>query len=162
MCNKAIFIDIDGTLADYFGRIPVSAVEALSKSRKRGNKIFLCTGRSKAEYNLILDKIEVDGVIGAGGAFIEVDKKVIKENFFSAQEIDYLSSYLNNSRISFYLAGEKYLYVNETMKKKFKIVGRFLPNDKGTLFKDISEVDFMKERIYKVNFIQKKFLLTIY
>ncbi|MEE3426101.1 MAG: DUF952 domain-containing protein, partial [Erysipelotrichaceae bacterium] len=46
---KIIFTDVDGTLYDYNGNLPKSAVEAVQKMRANGHKVYLVTGRSKAE-----------------------------------------------------------------------------------------------------------------
>lgn len=47
--EKVIFIDIDGTLVDYENNLPDSAVEAIQRARKNGHRVYVCTGRSKAE-----------------------------------------------------------------------------------------------------------------
>ena len=47
--SKIIFIDVDGTLTNYENQIPPSAVDAIKAARANGHKIYLCTGRSRAE-----------------------------------------------------------------------------------------------------------------
>jgi hypothetical protein len=51
MNNKGhiIFLDVDGTLVTYEGKIPLSAVVAVQRARGNGHRIYLVTGRSKAE-----------------------------------------------------------------------------------------------------------------
>ena len=49
-CN-VIFIDVDGTLVDYENNLPASAKEAIVKARRNGHRVYICTGRSKAERN---------------------------------------------------------------------------------------------------------------
>ena len=56
--------------------IPESAIEVIQKSRKKGNMIFLCTGRSQAEIGDIMD-IGFDGVIGAAGGYILYKNQLI-------------------------------------------------------------------------------------
>lgn len=54
--EKILFIDVDGTLVDYEKNLPESAVEAIRETRKKGNLVFICTGRSRAEvYQNIWD-----------------------------------------------------------------------------------------------------------
>ena len=54
MNKKVIFIDVDGTLLDYENRLPESASIAIKKARENGHKVYICTGRSKAEvYDFI-------------------------------------------------------------------------------------------------------------
>jgi HAD superfamily hydrolase (TIGR01484 family) len=47
--SKIIFIDVDGTLLDYENKLPQSAVKAIQQARANGHKVYICTGRSKAE-----------------------------------------------------------------------------------------------------------------
>ncbi|MDK2829903.1 MAG: hypothetical protein PWP67_2733 [Clostridium butyricum] len=55
MNNKVIFLDVDGTLCNDEGFVPESAKEAVRSARKNGHKVYLCTGRSKAEiYDFIM------------------------------------------------------------------------------------------------------------
>lgn len=54
--SKIIFIDVDGTLLDYENKLPQSAVTATQQARANGHKVYICTGRSKAEvYDYIWD-----------------------------------------------------------------------------------------------------------
>lgn len=46
---KVIFLDVDGTLCNYEGVIPESAKQAIKQARKNGHKVYICTGRSRAE-----------------------------------------------------------------------------------------------------------------
>lgn len=41
--RKIIFLDVDGTLADYSGHIPQSAVKAVRLARQKGHKVYICT-----------------------------------------------------------------------------------------------------------------------
>ena len=47
--GKIIFLDVDGTLVDYENRLPDSAVTAVRRARENGHRVYICTGRSKAE-----------------------------------------------------------------------------------------------------------------
>lgn len=54
--SKIIFIDVDETLLDYENKLPQSAVKAIQQARANGHKVYICTGRSKAEvYDYIWD-----------------------------------------------------------------------------------------------------------
>lgn len=67
MNKKIIFLDVDGTLVDYENRLPDSAVDAIRKARKNGHRVYICTGRSKAEVYQNLWDIGLDGMIGGNG-----------------------------------------------------------------------------------------------
>ena len=49
MRKKFIFLDGDGTLTDDEKHIPSFAAEAIRKARANGHRVYLCTGRSRAE-----------------------------------------------------------------------------------------------------------------
>ena len=59
MEKKIIFFDVDGTLVSDTGgieHVPESAKRAIALTRAKGNLVYLCTGRSKAEiYDFILE-----------------------------------------------------------------------------------------------------------
>lgn len=67
--EKILFVDVDGTLVDYENNLPDSAVEAIRRARKNGHKVYICTGRSKAEVYQNLWNIGLDGMIGGNGSY---------------------------------------------------------------------------------------------
>ncbi len=75
--RRAVFLDVDGTLVGWDGRIPASTVEAVRGARAAGHAVFVCTGRSRAELWPDLLDIGFDGVIGASGAFVAVGGQVV-------------------------------------------------------------------------------------
>ncbi len=58
MGQRIIFLDVDGTLVDYEGRLPDSA------ARANGHRVYICTGRSRTEVYPFRSQIGLDGVIG--------------------------------------------------------------------------------------------------
>ena len=78
---KLIFLDIDGTLTQPLENTPPdSAVEAIKKTRSKGNKVFLCTGRNPDMLKPLL-QYGFDGVISCAGGYVSVgtgrDEEVI-------------------------------------------------------------------------------------
>ncbi|MBE5959517.1 MAG: HAD family hydrolase [Lachnospiraceae bacterium] len=74
---KLIFLDIDGTLTVAGeNEPPESAIRAIRKTREKGNKVFLCTGRN---YDMLkpLLKYGFDGVVGSSGGYVTVGDKVL-------------------------------------------------------------------------------------
>ena len=66
--SKILLIDIDGTLVDYENCLPASAVGAIRKARANGHKVYLCSGRSKAENKQEIWDIGIDGYIAGNGS----------------------------------------------------------------------------------------------
>ena len=84
--RKIIFLDVDGTLVDYKGRLPESAAAAVRLARQQGHKVYICTGRSRAEvYSEIWD-IGLDGMIGGNGNYVEDSGQVLMHRCLSAGE----------------------------------------------------------------------------
>ena len=59
MERKIIFLDVDGTLVDYEGRLPDSAARAVQQARANGHWVYICTGRSRAD-TIALGDAKVD------------------------------------------------------------------------------------------------------
>ena len=77
MKKKLIFLDIDGTLTSAGSNVPPdSALEAIKKAQKAGNKVFLCSGRNPGMLSPLL-KYEFDGFIACAGGYIAVGDEVI-------------------------------------------------------------------------------------
>ena len=77
MTQKLIFLDIDGTLVAAGTNVPPpSAVEAIRGARKKGHKVFLCTGRNYGMLSPLLP-YGFDGFIGSAGGYIEYGGEVI-------------------------------------------------------------------------------------
>ena len=47
--SKIVFLDVDGTITDYENNVPQSAKDAIKAARANGHRVYMCTGRSKAE-----------------------------------------------------------------------------------------------------------------
>lgn len=85
--GKYLFFDIDGTLIDFSGVIPQSAIDALRKVRQNGHRIFLCTGRSVCQFQKPLEQITFDGVVAASGAYVECDGKEVFHHHMSQEDV---------------------------------------------------------------------------
>ena len=49
MDKKIIFLDIDGTIMTFQGKLPESAKQALMLAKEAGHSLVLCSGRTKSE-----------------------------------------------------------------------------------------------------------------
>lgn len=75
--SQLIFLDVDGTLVNYENHLPDSAIAAIRAARKNGHRVYLSTGRSRAEIYPELWAIGVDGLIGGNGSYVEDDQQVL-------------------------------------------------------------------------------------
>lgn len=85
---KLIFLDIDGTLTVPGENVPPqSALEAIRKAQKAGNKVFLCTGRN---YDMLSPLLVYgfDGVVGSSGGYVTLGEEVLYDCPMTSEERD--------------------------------------------------------------------------
>lgn len=111
--EKVIFIDVDGTLVDYENHLPESAVEAIRKARKNGHRVYICTGRSKAEVYQNIWNIGLDGMIGGNGSYVEDDGKVLMHQLITEDQCRRIVDWLHERKLEFYLESNSGLYASE-------------------------------------------------
>ncbi len=111
--EKVIFIDVDGTLVDYENHLPESAVEAIRKARKNGHRVYICTGRSKAEVYQNIWDIGLDGMIGGNGSYVEDDGKVLMHQLITESQCRRIVDWLHERKLEFYLESNSGLYASE-------------------------------------------------
>ena len=106
MDRKIIFFDVDGTLVDVRPSreyIPESTIKAVQKTRENGNLCILCTGRSKPEiYQYILD-VGFDGIIGAGGGFVEFNNEMLFHKQVSRESINHVVDFFESHDFDYYI-----------------------------------------------------------
>ena len=84
--GKIIFLDVDGTLVDYENRLPASAVRAIRQARSSGHRVYICTGRSRAEVYPQLWEIGLDGMIGGNGSYVEDHGHVVMHRLITLEQ----------------------------------------------------------------------------
>ncbi|ALP90308.1 MULTISPECIES: Cof-type HAD-IIB family hydrolase [Clostridium] len=115
MNNKVIFLDVDGTLCNDEGFVPESAKEAVRSARKNGHKVYLCTGRSKAEIYDFIMEIGFDGVIGAGGGYLQIEDNMVYHKRVSHSNVRHLVDFFNKHNVNFYIESNGGLYASENL-----------------------------------------------
>ncbi|CZQ94205.1 cof protein [Trichococcus palustris] len=127
MEKKIIFLDIDGTLVTDDGWVPESAATACMQARQNGHRIYLCTGRSKPEIYDFIMEIGFDGIIGAGGGFVELGDEMLYHKTVSAESVRYMVDFFNEKEIDFYLESNGGLFASKN----------FLPHVEYCLYGDV-------------------------
>ena len=113
--EKIILIDVDGTLLDYENKLPESAKMAIRQARQNGHKVYICTGRSKAEVYDIWD-IGLDGMIGGNGSYVEDNGEVIMHQLITAEQCKHVVDWLHDRHLEFYLESNSGLYASENFE----------------------------------------------
>jgi Cof subfamily protein (haloacid dehalogenase superfamily) len=108
-----IFLDVDGTLVTYEGKIPQSAVSAVKKARQNGHRVYLVTGRSKAEIYPEIWDIGFDGMIGGNGSYVEDAGKIVMHQLITKEQCIHIVDWLHAKGLEFYLESNHGLFASE-------------------------------------------------
>lgn len=115
--GKLIFLDIDGTLVDYQNRLPESAVLAVRQARANGHRVYVCTGRSKAEMQQRLWDIGLDGMIGGNGSYVEDQGNVLLHQTLTRDQCSNVVDWLHSRGLEFYLESNNGLFASERLEE---------------------------------------------
>ena len=129
--GKVIFLDVDGTLVDYEGRLPESAAAAVRKARENGHRVYICTGRSKAEVYPYLWDIGLDGMIGGNGSYVEDHGHVVMHQLITADQCRRVVDWLHERKLEFYLESNNGLFASEHFAEKAQPAMREYSRRKG-------------------------------
>ena len=116
--GKILFIDIDGTLVDYENRLPASAVKAIRMARAAGHRVYLCSGRSKAENKQEIWDIGLDGYIGGNGSYVESYGEVVMHQLVTPEQCRRIVDWLHSRKLEFYLESNSGLYGSENFRQR--------------------------------------------
>jgi Cof subfamily protein (haloacid dehalogenase superfamily) len=114
---RILFIDVDGTLVDYHNRLPVSAVAAIRAARAAGHRVYLCTGRSRAEMPDALWEIGIDGMVGGNGSYVEDAGEVVLHQTLTGETSRAIVDWLHQRGLEFYLETNAGLFASERFEE---------------------------------------------
>ncbi len=161
MGKKAIFLDVDGTIVDYEGNLPESAVRAIKEARKNGHKVYMCTGRSRAEIQDYLWDIGFDGLIGGNGSYVEDRDEVILHKLITLEQCKRIVGWLKSRNLEFYLESNNGLFASENFEEVSKPALKKYCESKGHEPKPASELlhglvfggELYRDDLNKVSFL---------
>lgn len=111
--GKIIFLDVDGTLVDYENHLPASALTAIRQARSNGHRVYICTGRSRAEVYPELWDIGLDGMIGGNGSYVEDGGHVVMHQLITLEQCRRIVGWLHGRGLEFYLESNNGLFASE-------------------------------------------------
>lgn len=117
MQRKILFLDVDGTITDYENNVPQSAKEAIRLARANGHRVYMCTGRSKAENPPEIWDIGFDGMIGGNGCYVESEGEVVMHRLISAEQCRHIVDWLHGRGLEFYLESNNGLFASERFRE---------------------------------------------
>lgn len=110
-----LFLDVDGTLVDYQTNLPASAADAVRGAIANGHRVYLCTGRSKAEIYPYLWDLGVHGLIGGNGSYVESDGEVVHHQVLSPDAVARSVDWLLSRGVAFYVECNSGLFGTEDL-----------------------------------------------
>lgn len=137
--SKVIFLDVDGTLVDYDNTIPESAVTAIRQARRNGHKVYVCTGRSRAEMQSEIWDIGIDGMIGGNGSYVEDQGQVIMHQLISKEDTKHIVDWLHSRGLEFYLESNNGLFASENFRDAARPVLREYSLRKGKTQEEVKD-----------------------
>ncbi len=161
MDKKVIFLDVDGTIINYDNNLPESAVTAIKEARKNGHKVYMCTGRSRAEIQDFLWDIGFDGLIGGNGSYVEDSGEVILHKLITLDQCTRIVDWLKSRNLEFYLESNNGLFASENFEEASKVPFEKYCAHKGLELKPADELlhglvfggELYRSDLNKVSFI---------
>ena len=141
---RAIFLDIDGTYADH-GLAPAAHVEAVQEARRRGHRVFVCTGRPLSMVPGHILDAGFDGVITGAGARVELDGEVLKDTRFAPDLAAHIVETLDANDVAYILEAPEALYgrrgVDQRLRQVLGPVFAGRPQHDGVLGTDVDPLE---------------------
>ena len=140
----------------------LSAAAAIRKARANGHRVYLCTGRSKAEIYDELWAIGLDGMIGDNGCYAEEHGRVLFHQTLSRVQCRAVVDWLKQKGRAFYLECNSGLYASPDFKEKGDPAIRLYQQRKGLAESQSVEeafpgmiwgADLYRDDVSKISFI---------
>jgi len=129
--SRIILLDVDGTLVTYATELPDSAVRAVRRARAAGHRVYVTTGRSRAEMPAQIWSIGLDGMIGGNGAYVEDRGEVLLHRHLSRDDCARIVGWLQARGLTFYLEANSGLYAPPSFPERARAAVRAYAVGKG-------------------------------
>ena len=133
--RRIVFLDVDGTLLDHNQEVSPTVAEAVRAARANGHLLFLSTGRSRPEIPTVVTDLGFDGVISAGGGFIEHGGQLVARSTMPAQAVDELTQLFAGLGVEYAMQGYEGVYPSEGLLERvtplFARIGLHLGDEDG-------------------------------
>jgi len=129
--NKIIFLDIDGTIRDFDGYIPPSAIEAVRTARENGHKVCISSGRPICQIEPRVMDIGFDGIVSGSGSYVEYQGKCVSHRRFTMLTYLNLCEYLFKRGCIMELQTYRESYIPERCKAEYEALNEHLAKHLG-------------------------------
>ncbi len=121
--NKYVFfLDIDETLITD-GKIPDENIYAVNEARRKGNFVFINTGRSPAFIpDWLIRSVEIDGFAASSGAYIKIGDKIVLSEHIPIETVIKNAQFIEKTgRQCLFEGSDKLVVMNPKDKTEFEI-----------------------------------------
>lgn len=165
--GKIIFLDVDGTLVDEVNRLSPSAVTAIRRARVNGHRVYLCTGRSRAEIYPELWEIGLDGMIGGNGSYVEDHGHVVFHRQITLEQCKRVVDWLHERKLEFYLESNNGIFASEHFEEAAEFAFQLYSKQSGaeggrSLVRSIFPEMVFGGELYRDDINKISFLLSSY
>jgi Cof subfamily protein (haloacid dehalogenase superfamily) len=155
MSSKIIFFDIDGTIRDFDGYIPDSAVETIKMLRKNGHKVCISTGRPYCQIeNKVMD-IGFDGVISGLGSHVEYEGRCINHFYFVQPIYIELCKFLLENNCIFEIQTYKKSFILKNQAEELRKIGEQISGNLGKKAKKLIEMPDIIDSYMDITKVEK-------
>ena len=154
MKQRTVFLDIDGTLLP-FGeqQIAFENHEAIKLARRKGHKVYICTGRGADAVGMVEPK-EVDGFVLVNGCMVIEHGQVVYEDIMPMDIVDDIVKAALAYDMGIFLSGRKdYILGKRREEVETQNYHRPMPKEHHQRMLRIynNGTDYHDSAIYKVN-----------
>lgn len=112
MNRRLVFLDIDGTLYGRDHVIARSTIDAIHGAQRNGHLVFIGTGRSRPEIDDDVLYPGFDGIVGAVGAYVEIDGRVLLDRFIDPKVVTHASRVFEELGVNYMWQSSKGLWTS--------------------------------------------------
>lgn len=137
-----LFFDFDGTLrVPQTNQVSKKTIESLHKLRKKGDLVFINTGRCYSSLEVQLHGVPVDGVICGCGTLISYHDTIVYRADASINQRQKVLEALRKYRVDAFLEGHEDLYCDRTYSDRLDKVTQFFERV-NVLMKNVEDPHF--------------------
>lgn len=103
--NKVFIFDIDGTLLPHGKKECTFLTSYAISELKKKNTVYIATGKSLDACKKISEALDINNIISSNGQVVSINNKIIYENYFKPEQIEYVEKILSSKNISYGIQG---------------------------------------------------------
>lgn len=153
--RKIIFLDIDGTIRDFDGFIPDTAIDAIKIARKNGHKVCISTGRTYGQIEERVKEIGFDGIVSGSGSYVEYEGKRVRYEYFDPIKYTQLCDYLRINNCFIEMQSYQGIYIIKEELDEFLKIRNRIQKSLGLEAREISMLPTVIESPTEVERIEK-------